>query len=160
MTKINSQKYLKNAFICYLALLTGCTNITQNTSGTNNLVTNKDSAKTVEDNKYNLPTLDLKKPEEKITKSKKGIFEPSYADATYQPIANPRDKTTGDGADLQAMATGMANSEVSDSVKEWFATRHATAELSLGAGESGIRTGSFDLLVPLVDSENDLFLHK
>ncbi|WGO96456.1 Ig-like domain-containing protein (plasmid) [Pseudomonas viciae] len=54
------------------------------------------------------------------------------------------------------MATGALNAAATTEVKEWFSARHATAELSLTAGGGGARSGSFDLLLPIFDTDADL----
>jgi len=156
--KNNIKKYSKKLLICYLAVLTGCTNSIPDSSS-KNLSSNieKQGFEKNHENKYNLPSLDIPEKKEEVKIKKNNIFESSYNNTQEQTSINSRDKKIGNAVDLQTMAMGIANSEVTESVKNWFATRHATAELSIGTGESGIRTGSFDLLVPLVDSEKDLF---
>lgn len=166
-SKKPSNMFTRNALVICMAFVTGCTNtapytqqgsyVKKETGDSSGSKTVSADAKKVE-NKYNLPDLGLedKKTDQKSVK-KNSFLDGTAAPAEQQLTANPNNRGYGDAADLQAMAVGLANSEASDSVKDWFGKKHMTAELSLGAGESGIRTGSFDLLVPLVDKEKDLF---
>lgn len=153
-SKYNIKRYIKNVLICYLAILTGCTNTGTGLSSPSLNVKNN-SSNMKNENKYNLPTLDMPVKKEEIKINDKNLLDTPYD--IQEQSKNTRDKKTGDAVDLQTMAMGLANSQVSQSVKDWFKNKHATAELSINAGESGIRTGSFDLLVPIVDSEKDLF---
>lgn len=173
--KINStiKGYGKKIFVGYLALITGCTSPLQNiehastvenknthsNSGNNYNTTHNQKTSALAVNKYNLPSLDLKNESLVTTKEKSNpLFEGVGANAVEQPIANPRNtaQKSQDGSDLQALAMGMASSEGSEAVKNWFAAKHATAELSLGVAENGVKSGSLDVLMPLYDTKNDL----
>lgn len=173
--KINStiKGYGKKIFVGYLALITGCTSPLQNiehastvenksthsNSGNNYNTTHNQKTSTLAVNKYNLPSLDLKN-ESLVTPKEKSnpLFEGVGANAVEQPIANPRNtaQKSQDGSDLQALAMGIAGSESSEAVKNWFAKKHATAELSLGVEKNGVKSGSLDVLMPLYDTKNDL----
>lgn len=106
-----------------------------------------------EKNKYKLPSLDM--PETKEEESKEVTYDIGQR-SDEQQIANPRKQGSQGIDDLQSMGFGLANSKASESVKNWLAARKITSEFSLGAGESGIKTASFDMLIPLVDSEDDI----
>lgn len=170
------KNYSKKALITCLAAITGCTSGPQaiqapsvqkegsysserNISSTNKISDEKSTTQTEAPNKYNLPELgsknDSKKTEPKTDKNsiwQNGAGAPSE----QQLIANPRTKGSQDASDFQNMAMGLASSETSSTIKDWFAARHATAEVSIGAGEGGVKTGSFDLLMPVYDTPKDL----
>lgn len=170
------KNYSKKALITCLAAITGCTSGPQtiqapsvqkegsysserNISSTNKISDEKSTTQTETPNKYNLPELgsknDSKKTEPKTDKNsiwQNGAGAPSE----QQLIANPRTKGSQDASDFQNMAMGLASSETSSTIKDWFAARHATAEVSIGAGEGGVKTGSFDLLMPVYDTPKDL----
>lgn len=170
------KNYSKKALITCLAAITGCTSGPQtlqapsvqkegsysserSISSTDQVSDDKSTTQTKTPNKYNLPELgsknDSKKTEPKTDKNsiwQNGVGAPSE----QQLIANPRTKGSQDASDFQNMAMGLASSETSSTIKDWFAARHATAEVSIGAGEGGVKTGSFDLLMPVYDTPKDL----
>lgn len=174
--KNHIKNYSKKALITCLAAITGCTSGPQTIqapsaqkessyssgSSISSIHQNSDevaSSKEKTPNKYNLPELgsnnDVKKTETKTDKN--SIWQNgSAAPADQQLIANPRNKGTQDATDFQNMAMGLASSETSSTIKDWFAAKHATAEVSIGAGEGGVKTGSFDLLMPVYDTPKDL----
>lgn len=58
--------------------------------------------------------------------------------------------------ELQDAAAGVANSSASSAIRDWFSRHHATAEFAMGGGVDGYRTGSFELLLPLVDTHDQI----
>jgi adhesin/invasin len=167
---------LKKIFIGYLSLVAGCANTTENLRRSTTVEQQHSSsqsspagatsgqsmdATSLEDvtRKINgLPTLDLEPGTAKAKKTvsptfENGTFEPSE----LQPIASPTQSKTSDAKDMGAMLVGMANSSATDAVKDWFTAHRATAQINVAASQGGVKTGSFDLLVPLFDDkENDL----
>lgn len=65
-------------------------------------------------------------------------------------------KTSKDWSDFQNLASSKLTSATSQATKDWFSARHATAELKLSSGERGSRSGSFDLLLPVFDTPENL----
>lgn len=158
MMNKNIKKYAKNTLICYLALLTGCSsNIDIIDNSSVREVRTKNPIEKEKEN-TNLPTMDLKERyNDKSVVNK--ISDKKYINNDFLESKNTntsRNKT-GNEKDLNSMAIGLANDETTDYIQNWFSQKHMTAEVAIGAGENGIKTGSFDLLVPLYDKEKDLF---
>ena len=170
---------LRKLFILYLAATTGCASTVQTVGQTSaaQLIQGGTPAVTVTTgakqpghagapgpqgsagNPYNLPELasasaDTEQPRQKVNPLLDGVGAPS----DQQRVANPFNKD-GQGKDFgefQGLAMGLANSAGSQAIKDWFAAKKATAQLSTGAGERGVRFGSFDVLVPFYDTPKDV----
>lgn len=156
--------YSKRVCVSALILLTACSNTTPymnnsnnsktvvNSSG-NDIADEKENQDTSVTNDYNLPTLGLQSQKKDKTKT---VEYDTGANASDQKIATPHNSSAKGLEDLQSMGFGLANSTASEQVQDWFKAHKMTSELSLGVGERGIKTISFDLLVPLIDSGDDL----
>jgi adhesin/invasin len=156
--------YGKRIGVSFLILLTACTNTNQNGNNTNNSLTviNSSDKNTTNDdldqvnigkNEYNLPDLGLVPQKEKV---KKTIEYDNGQNSYEQKTAQPRNSQSKDFEDLQSMGYGVLNSTASDDLKNWFTSHKITSEISVSAGNDGVRNISFDLLKPLIEDENDL----
>ncbi|WP_277594472.1 Ig-like domain-containing protein [Pseudomonas chlororaphis] len=155
----------KRLMVGYLALVTGCTNTVENLEHASAQENSRssayhyggDSGKVLDKDKSQLPELyGSSRPEKQPPAAKGSFFEGPGIPAEQQLIADPFNSRSKGGDELQSMAAGALGSAASTEVKEWFSARHATAELSLTAGKSGVRSGSFDLLLPIFDTDADL----
>lgn len=156
--------YSKRMGISVLILLTACTNTNQTNNNTNNSlavvnssdnnISNDDVDQVnVDKNEYNLPDLGLRPQKEKV---KKTIEYDNGQNSYEQKTANPRNAQSRDFEDLQSMGYGLLNSTASDDLKNWFTSHKITSEISVSAGNDGVRNISFDLLKPLFEDEDDL----
>ncbi|WP_191622910.1 inverse autotransporter beta domain-containing protein, partial [Pseudomonas fluorescens] len=158
---------LRKTLVLYLAATTACSNVPPEamTPSASSVVSHgNNSAQTVEREKYksDLPELGGSANAEKDDASRKsgysemeGVFPPSE----QQNIADPFSESAAgysDGSAVQSMALGALNSAATSAVKDWFSARNATAEVAFSVAERGGQSGSFDVLVPLYDSEKDL----
>ena len=155
----------KRLMVGYLALVTGCTNTVENlehasaqeNSRSSAYHYNGDPGKALDQDKSQLPELyGASRPEKHPPAAKGSLFEGAAIPAEQQLIADPFNSRSKGGDELQSMVAGALSSAASTEVKEWFSARHTTAELSLTAGKSGVRSGSFDLLLPIFDTDADL----
>lgn len=156
--------YSKRMGISVLILLTACINTNQTNNNTNNSlavvnssdnnISNDDVDQVnVDKNEYNLPDLGLRPQKEKV---KKTIEYDNGQNSYEQKTANPRNAQSRDFEDLQSMGYGLLNSTASDDLKNWFTSHKITSEISVSAGNDGVRNISFDLLKPLFEDEDDL----
>ncbi|MDF4211154.1 Ig-like domain-containing protein [Pseudomonas protegens] len=170
---------LKKIFIAYLALVTGCSNTAQTIQqssavegsdgsyfsahvASSGYIANEPatSASEAPSGKNNLPELGGSAPAEDNASSSQGhdlgeLFGGLPA-SDQQAISDPRNQGYQGADQLQGMALGMLNSAATQAAKEWFSARHATAEIAVNAGSKGGKSGSFDMLMPIFDSEQDL----
>lgn len=143
----------KNAFILYLAAVTGCANTVHDAapqaqaaeqphqvSTAGEQLPELGSAKTAPASEPKAPAFDLQNTINQ---------DPSLSAA----------KTTRDqgASQFQDLALGSLSSATAKGVQDWFSARHATAEMQIEAGRGGAKTGSFDLLLPVHDTAKDLF---
>ncbi|WP_164699575.1 Ig-like domain-containing protein [Pseudomonas sp. BRG-100] len=166
---------MRKLLTLYLAASTGCAstlqtvtqpNSAQSTLGSSSAAVTTSAKKATAavshgtaENPYNLPELasastDMERSKQKVNRLLDGVG----ARSDQQLVANPLNKD-GKGKDFgefQGLAMGLANSAGSQAIKDWFASKKATAQLSMGAGESGVRFGSFDVLMPFYDTPKDL----
>ncbi|MDP4573503.1 inverse autotransporter beta domain-containing protein, partial [Pseudomonas sp. LPH60] len=165
---VKPHSLFKKLFITYLAVITGCTNTAEQIShspalNSSTAVASQQQLSSIPDssdavNKYNLPELGGASKKDPPSREKPLLneFAGDMPLSARQDIAHPTNKGFQGADALQGMAAGMLTSASSEEVKKWFSARHATAELSLSTGEKGIRLGSFDLLMPIYDTEKDL----
>lgn len=156
--------YSKRIGVSFLILLTACTNTHQTNNANNSLnVINSSDNNTSNDhldqvnivkNEYNLPDLGLAPQKEK---AKKDIEYDYGQNITEQKIANPRNSKSKDIEDLQSMGYGLLNSSSSEGIKDWFSSHKMTSEIAVSASDDGVRNISFDLLAPLIETDDDLF---
>lgn len=150
--------------VSILILLTACTNTNQTNNNTNNSLAVVNSSDNnisndyvdqvnVDKNEYNLPDLGLSPQKEKV---KKTIEYDNGQNSYEQKTANPRNAQSRDFEDLQSMGYGLLNSTASDDLKNWFTSHKITSEISVSAGNDGVRNISFDLLKPLFEDGDDL----
>ena len=155
--------YTRRIGVSFLILLTACTNTPHNinTNNSSNVInsskdntskksTNQDN---VVENKDNLPTLGI---ESQKKETKKTIEYDNGENISQQKIADPRNSQSKSFEDLQSMGYGVLNSTASEDLKNWFSSHKITSEVSVGAGNDGVRNISFDLLAPLIEDDNDL----
>lgn len=156
--------YSKRMGVSILILLTACTNTNQTNNNTNNSLAVVNSSDNnisndyvdqvnVDKNEYNLPDLGLSPQKEKV---KKTIEYDNGQNSYEQKTANPRNAQSRDFEDLQSMGYGLLNSTASDDLKNWFTSHKITSEISVSAGNDGVRNISFDLLKPLFEDGDDL----
>jgi len=153
--------YSKRIGVSTLILLTACTNTNPQINNTNNSVAvvhspkndKADKPNIQEANEFNLPTMGLESQKPEV---KKTIEYDNGQNSYDQKITNPKNNKTKDFEDVQSMGYGLINSTTSEEVKNWFSSQKMTSELTLGASDEGVRTLSFDLLVPLIDVDNNL----
>lgn len=101
---------------------------------------------------YKPGSVDANAPERR-----QGVFHDIWHGLDLRPIESRFKRQDNGVEELQDALAGLANSSASAAVREWFSRHHATAELAMGSGVDGYRTGSFDLLLPLVDTNEQLF---
>lgn len=155
--------YTRRIGVSFLILLTACTNTPHNinTNNSSNVINSSEdntSKKTtnqdnVVENKDNLPTLGI---ESQKKETKKTIEYDNGENISQQKIADPRNSQSKSFEDLQSMGYGVLNSTASEDLKNWFSSHKITSEVSVGAGNDGVRNISFDLLAPLIEDDNDL----
>lgn len=153
--------YSKRMGVSVLILLTACTNTNLTSTVTNNssTVVNSSSDHKVngtqvqEANEFNLPTMGI---ESQKQENKKTIEYDNGQNSYEQKTANPRNSQSKDFEDLQSMGYGLLNSTASDDLKNWFTSHKITSEISVSAGNDGVRNISFDLLKPLFEDGDDL----
>ena len=162
-----SRSLLRNLLILHLTVLAGCSNTAHKIEHAKPVehpaspsVTHSIKRPVADaGNKYQLPELTsaVQQVDEPQASTKDSdLFDRGGELASEQKIADPRNKGYQDATDFQSMAAGMLSTAASDSVKQWFSAKHATAELVISAGERGVKSGSFDLLMPIYDAEKDL----
>jgi adhesin/invasin len=171
LRKDGYKRLARKLLISSLAVITGCTNTAQ-TIDQGKLVAQLGGPSShqpssavwvvpAEDKKqYDLPELGsaaIKKEPEEKAKDPLNELSGTYQAADKQSVANPNIKGYQGGNEFEGLALGALNSAATQTVKDWFSARHATAEISVNAGSKGGRSGNFDLLVPLHDAEKDLF---
>lgn len=92
-----------------------------------------------------------------VPERRQGVFHDLWHGLDWRPVESRLNRQANGVEELQDAVAGLANSSASAAVREWFSRHHATAELAMGSGADGYRTGSFDLLLPLVDTNEQLF---
>ncbi|WP_339382647.1 Ig-like domain-containing protein [Pseudomonas sp. R9.37] len=158
---VKSRPFAKKLMISSLSLLVGCTSTVetfQHSSASNtNTADSYTASATTKENDQNLPQLgggDIQQVEK--TPPADPLAEGAWAPSDQQLIANPLNSGSKGADDLQTMVFGALNSAAATRVKDWFSAKNATAELSLSMGQRGGKSGSFDLLMPVFDTEADL----
>jgi len=162
----------KKILIGYLALVTGCTSTVQQVRPSAALEQGRNysyhgeqpsekqsSNKGTPESSYNLPELGGGSKEPATPERKRdalGELFGGMSAADQQAIADPRTKGSQGAGELQGMALGMINSAATQYAKEWFTAHHATAEISFNSGSKGGKSGSFDMLLPIYDTDRDL----
>lgn len=174
--------FLKKAFIGYLIFVTGCSSTNERLQqaavaeayrGLSNYQTSEPDVSPA-----SLPTTadaNVRDPNSLPELGGQVTSSASHAEPTKEPLADLIGSTdngaptrigsdpfkgskTADASSFQSMAAGFLSSAASQTTKEWFSARHATAELAISAGRDGNSSGSFDLLMPVLDdSENLIF---
>ena len=151
---------LKKLLVVYLMATTACTNVadsmhpvvpaaasSSNSQSSQELpdLGSAERAKNAKAQEEKAPSLDL--------------FEnPPLAAAKPLGAAHePETRSKSQGVDeLQSLAAGQLASATTDAVRSALGAKNVTAEMTLKTGERGIKVGSFDLLLPIVDNEQDL----
>ena len=162
----------KKIFVGYLVLVTGCTSTVQQVSTSEAVEQNRSYGhdngqpaqeqpigKNAQGRNYNLPELGGGTKEPVTQERKRDAISELFGGmsaADQQAIADPRAKGYQGAGELQGMALGMLNSAATQYAKDWFTARHATAEISFNAGSKGGKSGSFDMLLPIYDTDRDL----
>ena len=112
-----------------------------------------------EQDTFSIPNLGYKPGGESqhAPERRQGVFHDLWHGLDWRPVESRLNRQANGIEELQDAVAGIANSSASAAVRDWFSRRHATAELAMGSGADGYRTGSFDLLLPLVDTDEQLF---
>lgn len=166
-----SSSLIKKIFVGYLSLVAGCANTADSVvrsasavnqtsasqGGTLRLQSERDSLSD-QTNPFGLPDLGIPPSDTAPVQKKKDTADPMLGQPSLglDPVSSdPRAHKSQDAKDMQALLMGMANTASTTAVKDWFSAHHATAQMNVGMGEGGVRTGSFDLLVPVFDNKAD-----
>lgn len=155
----------KRLMIGYLSLVTGCTNTVDHLDNASAQENDPSSSyhrsgggeNNADKDSLKLPELYGSSRPGKQGQSPKGaLFEGAGDPAEQQLISDPFKSRSKGEDELQNMVAGALSSAASTEVKEWFSAKNITAELAVTAGKSGVRSGSFDLLLPIFDTDADL----
>ena len=159
--------HLRKLFVLYVAFATGCSNSTEQyvqskVVENSKAVIEQPAARSAQP----LPDLgssdraqsakSAEKPLKTVSAADLDWMKPAAELSSEQRIADPRQKGYQGFDAFQSMAMGIANSAAAEAVTEWFGGHRVTADVQLGVGTDGLRSGSFDLLVPVYDVDKDL----
>ncbi|MDU8350495.1 Ig-like domain-containing protein [Pseudomonas syringae pv. actinidiae] len=166
-----SSSLLKKIFVGYLSLVAGCASTTDTVVRSSSAVSqvaasqgehlrlqNNHESISDQSNPFGLPDLGKSPVDTAKIQKKKDVVDPMLGAPSIGLESASGEKRlykSQDAKDMQALLAGMANTASTTAVKDWFSAHHATAQMNVGMGESGVRTGSFDLLMPIFDNKND-----